>query len=369
MVKKVNPRKKGSPGWKYFPIWGLRILDDVGIHCPIFGDATLVSRTFIERHASTDPATSALLAGRGLREILEKQGRKEVEPAPLDRLLEAPPDSFVAVCRANPDDAYQYAQSIRALLTGTAALTSGVAKGFTTDPRSLYWAAVPTVVQANPAGETSTTYTVNVSNLVRLTPLSVHHADLLNSWQKGTPVSGRWVLSSESGLGGVLVGSYGSLSSLRKRIRDSAVILARAMEAGDLSLSILLSVVALEALLKEGNSSFDDLRQLTHAVFEDRNGPERIDRMIENRHSFAHAGCISRSAKDHSVDIVAAWVVLEFAARISAQIKTTQGFLEHMRERALGLRTAESLRQKGWAELAKEVEDAVKQTGPRSEPA
>jgi hypothetical protein len=350
-------------GWICYPLWGLELAENgIGIDRPIFGDATLVTRGFIERYCPPDPRNLAagMFSGGGMRAVLAASQVDHAGPAPVDRLIDIPPGSFIAVRRQKPDDAQRYAESIRALLTGTSVLTSGVAKGFAMTPLPLQWAAIPSRVQLDPAGNLQTQYTVVASNFIYLTPVVVSHRQLTESWTAGAPILGSWRVYRDDPLSKALVGEWAKLTTLRRRIRQAASTLARAMESSDSTLSTLLGVVALETLLKDGASSFQEIEQLASCVFEGTAGPPEIARLFSNRHKIAHEGHVPQGEREHSREISAAWGLILLAVLASAELSTPTEFLEHLRGRVLARRVGDQLRAKDLPDLATQVEQAAR---------
>jgi hypothetical protein len=259
-------------GWNCFPLWGLEMAENGhGLDNPIFGDATIVSRTYLQKYAPADPIAAALLSGGGLRAAIEDSA-EFAGPAPIDRLIDIPPSAFLAVRRSKVDDATRYAESIRALLTASAVLTSGVPKGFSLTPLPLQWEASPGRARLDDGGKLQIDYRITASNFIHLTPIRVCHRQLSDAWQSGSTIQGTWRLSKDDALSKVLVGDWSSLTGLRRRIRDAASTLARAMESTDNALSTLFAVVALEILLKDGASDFAAMEEMAGCIFRNRSG-------------------------------------------------------------------------------------------------
>jgi hypothetical protein len=347
-------------GWICYPIWGLEIAEHgFGLEQPIFGDATIIPRSYLQKQAPADAISMALFSGGGLRTVLETGTAEMAGPAPVERLIDIPPDAFIAVRRKKPEDALRYAESIRALLTATAVLTSGQAKGFAMTPLPLHWSAIPSRVQLNRSGQLEVDYKIVASNFIHLTPIRVTHKDLRESWQSGSPVQGSWKIHKEDPLSKVLVGDWNSLSGLRKRLRSAASTLARAMESTDATLSTLFATVALELLLKDGSTDFKELEEMAGSIFSGANGAPEISRLFTNRHKIAHEALAPVREADHSQEIAAAWAIILMGAVASEQLATVDEFLEHLRGRVLARRVAEQLRTKGREDLADEVERAA----------
>jgi hypothetical protein len=286
-------------GWIFYPLWGLELEENgFGLEKPIFGDATLVTRNFIVARSPSNPIAANVLSGGGLKSMLKASGADFAGPAPIERLIDIPPDSFIAVRRANPNDGAKYAESIRALFTSSAVLTSGVAKGFAMTPLALHWAAIPARVMLDGNGLPQTRYSVAVSNFIHLTPLRVTHKSLREAWQTGTAIQGTWRMFKDDVLSKALVGDWSSLSGLRKRIRSCASTLARAMDSSDMTLSTLHAVAALEMLLKDGKADFREMEEMATAIFEGPNGPPEMQRLFRYRHQIAHEAGNERTTKN-----------------------------------------------------------------------
>jgi hypothetical protein len=185
-------------GWTCYPIWGIELAENgFGLEKPIWGDATLVTRSYLQKFAPTHPVAATMLSGGGLREALEAGGATFAGPAPVERLIDIAPGAFIAVRRKDPDDALRYAESVRALLTGTAVLTSGQAKGFAMTPLPLHWAAIPSRVRLDPSEHLQIDYNVVVNSFIHLTPVSVSHRQLSESWNNGKPIHGTWAIHKQ----------------------------------------------------------------------------------------------------------------------------------------------------------------------------
>ncbi|WP_148314151.1 hypothetical protein [Sorangium cellulosum] len=355
-------------GWSCYPIWGIELADNaIGLEKPIFGDATLVTRAYVQTFAPADPVAASMLSGGGVRQALDKSSF--AGSAPIERLIDIPPGAFIAVRRSKPEDAVRYAESVRALLTATSVLTSGQGKGFAMTPLPLHWAAVPSYVRLNQAGQLQIDYHMVVNNFIHLQPIRVTHKQLRDSWNSGSTIQGSWTISREHALSKALIGDWGSLSPLRRRVRGAACTLARAMESTDPTLSTLFTVVALESLLKEGASGFAEMAELAACIFEGPNGPADIARLFGNRHKVAHEAISPAGTADHAKEIFAAWALVFLAAMSAEALTSPAQLLEHLRGRVLARRIAKRLRENGRTDLAAEVENEAKQLpkkGPTS---
>lgn len=354
-------------GWICYPIWGLEMVENGhGLDLPVFGDATIVTRTFLQKFAPSDSMCAALMSGGGLRQVLEIGPSEMAGPAPIERLIDIPPGAFIAVRRQSPDDAVRYAASIRAFLTATAVLSSGQAKGFSLTPLPLQWSAMPFQIRLNAAGLLEAQYQIVASNFIHLTPVLVSHKQLRDSWENGTPVQGTWNIHKEGPLSKVLVGDGNLLSGLRRRVRDAASTLARAMESTDTTMSTLFGVVALETLLK-GATDFKELEDMATSIFDSASGPAEISRLFSNRHRVAHeAKGPSDGEAQHSQEIAAAWALILVGAMASEDLTTVPQFIEHLRGRVLARRLAKQLRDKGEDDLADKVELAATLLGKKA---
>ena len=155
----------------------------------------------------------------------------------------------------------------------------------------------------------------------------------------------------------VLVGCWSKLTPLRRRIRAAASILAHAMESTDTALSSLFGVVALEHLLKEGDSSFAEVEAMACSAVEGPTAREDISRLFSNRHEVSHEAKAPAGGHQHSQEIFTAWAVFAFAAKAaSIKLSSVKEFREHLRGRVLARQTGEQLREKGKSELADKVE-------------
>lgn len=354
-------------GWTCYPIWGIELAENGhGLEKPIWGDATLVTRGFLEKHAPAHPVAAPLFSGGGLRQVLENGPSPYVGPAPIERLIDIPPGAFIAVRRKDPDDAVRYAESIRALLTATAVLTSGQGKGFAMTPLPLHWAAIPSRVRLDPSGNLQIDHQMVVNSFIHLTPVRVTHRQLSESWDKGTPISGQWHIHKDHPLSKALIGSWDTLSPLRRRVRDAASTLARAMESTDMTVSTLFSVVALEGLLKDGASDFKEMEELVSCIFEGPNGAPDISRLFGNRHKVAHEARVPNKTIEHGKEIAAAWGLVLLAAMASEQMTSPAQLLDHLRGRVLAKRLAKRFRENNKGDLAAEVELAATALPERS---
>jgi hypothetical protein len=149
-----------------FPLWGLNIVGDDGLDKPIYGDATLVSRDFVVSRASPKPEAAHLLSGGGFRDFLVRT-EANLSHVSVDNLVEMAPGSFIAVRRKKDDEAARYAQSIRAFLSGSYVLTGGQPKGFSMNPWSMHWSAIPTRVWQTADGRTSCDYEISLASCLR----------------------------------------------------------------------------------------------------------------------------------------------------------------------------------------------------------
>ncbi len=347
-------------GWNLYPIWGLELQPNgIGLERPIFGDATLVTREFVAKLAPNDPRLSAILSGSGLRALLESQGATHAATAPIERLIDIAPGAFIAVRRSDQESALRYAECICALLTGSAVLTSGEAKGFSLSPLALHWATIPGWVRLNKGGELQSDYKVIISSFINQIPLAVSHRQLSDSWTRNDPVAGTWRLYSQDHLSRALVGDRGTSKGLGNRIRDASVILTKAMASTDPALSTIFATVALETLLKSGASAFAELEEMATCIFSGDRGPAELSRLIGNRHRAAHEAKPPASAEEHVQEIAAAWVLVNMAAIAAANGLDASQYLDHLRGRVEARRVAARLRLLGRNDLADEVEQAA----------
>jgi len=345
--------------WIFFPLWGLELAENgLGLEKAIFGDATVVTRSFIRDQAPAHPLTAAMMSGEGLRRVVEASPAEFGGPAPVSRLIDIPPDCFIAVRRRKPEDAVRYAESVRTLLTASFVLTSGQAKGFAMTPLSLHWAAPPYRVMLDEKSQLQTQYKIVVSNLIHLTPVSVTHKQLREAWNTGSAIQGSWRMWRNDPLSKVLIGDWGSLSSLRKRIRSAASTLARAMESTDMTVSTLFAVVALEMLLKDGATDFAEMEELASSIFDGAGGPKEISRLFEARHKVAHEAAVREEQELHSQEVVATWITVSLAAMAAEELTTVDELLTHLRGRVQARKLATQFREQGKIDLADQIETA-----------
>jgi len=353
-------------GWICYPLWGLKLADNgFGLDKPIFGDATIVTPSFVAKHGPTDPTGAAMLSGAGLSDVLDATSSDSVGPAPTSNFVEVPPHSFIAVRRSHPEVAAKYAQSIRSLLTASCVLSSGHIKGFSLSPLALHWATIPTQVRLDANDNLQAEYKVIVNNAIHLTPVGVTHKALRDSWENGLPVIGTWKLHREDTLSKVFVGDWNSLSPLRKRLRSAASTLARAMEFTDPTVSTLHAVVSVEMLLKEGGTGFRELEELATCAFDGQNGPPEIGRLFSQRHKIAHEAATRDDHEQHAQELSAVWMLLLLAAHVSDSVSSVEGLLRHLRGRIRARQTAEDLCELGYSELAQQVRHAATMLIPR----
>lgn len=353
-------------GWHLYPLWGLELEPNgFGLESPVFGDATLVTRNFVEKQAPSEPSVAGMFSGGGLRTLLESQGATRAGSAPLDRLIDIPPGAFIAVRRRDSAAAQRYAESLCALLTGTSVLTAGSAKGFAMSPLALQWSAIPAWVRQNTNGELQIDYKVIASSFVHLTPISVSHKQLIDSWEKNVPIGASWRIHRDAPLAKALVGDWGSLGPLRRRIRDAAITLTKAMGSPDPALSTLFAAVALEQLLKDGASNFAEVEEMAKSIFSGSRGPDELSRLIGNRHKVAHEARGPENSEDHVREIGATWALFHLAAIAADSGLDTAEFLDHLRGRVEARRVAARLRAVGRPELADEVDRAATHLVPR----
>lgn len=347
-------------GWICYPLWGLDLEDDdPGFAKPIFNDATIVSRHYLQKHCPLAPDAAEVFSGGGIRGVLEAASFDNVGPALTKHLIDIPPTAFIAVRRKKPEDGFRYAESIRTLLTGSAVLTSGQTKGFALTPIPLHWAAMPSTLQLNSKGQLQVQYKIIASNFIHLTPIRVSHRALLESWETGRAVHGSWRIGKNDPLSKALVGDWKSLTALRKRVREAAIILARAMESTDETISTLFSVVSLEILFRGGTSSFAETEELATSAFAGPSGPAEVSRLFSNRHKVAHEATRPDVQTGHSQEVAAAWAPVLLAAMAAEELSSPEEFFDHLRGRVLARRTGDRLRQAGKPELADEVERAA----------
>jgi hypothetical protein len=338
--------------WKFYPLWGLDVVDDQGLESPIFGDATIVSRQFIAGRASGNRQAAHLLSGGGFRDFL-RQSNAQFTHVSAENLVEMPPGAYIAVRRKKDDEAARYGQSIRALLTSSFVKTGGQVKGFSMNPWSMHWSAIPNRVWVTADGRTSCEYAISVSNCLHLRPLMITQDDLRASWNSGTPVCGTWRVSREDALSGALVGTWKSLSPLRQRIRDASIVMSRAMESPDNAILTLFGTVSLEILFGS-QAGFQDLEELANSLFSGEQGPDEISNMISNRHQVAHRA-LSPDTEGQTREVGAGWFLLIAAAEIARYVSSVDEFIEHLRGRVEAARMAERLRTQGQDELARQV--------------
>lgn len=369
MTKPTNVRRAEAPikGWSLHPIWGLEMAEHgFGVGQPLFGDATIVSRSFVRNLAPKEPLAQEIFSGSGIREVFEQSGVLAAGPAPIEQLVEIPPGAFIAVRREAAEDAHAYAESIRALLTASYVLTAGQApKGFALSSLPLHWTAATSRVYSDGDG-LKTERRVTASYFVHLTPIRVTHKAFRESWENRTAIVGSWRLHKDDAFSRALVGPQNKLSGLRRRIREAGITLGRAMESTHPSLSTLFGTVALESLLRDGSASFADAEAMAASVFSSSSGPTEISRLFANRHKVAHEATTPESETEHAQEIAAAWGVLLMAAMAAEDLKTVEDFRQHLRNRVLAGRVAKTLRDKGETDLADQLELVATYTAQRA---
>jgi hypothetical protein len=347
-------REKGfiMSQWKFFPIWGLNVVDDQGLESPIFGDATIVSRQFIASRASSNPEAANLLSGGGFRDFLQRNNT-QLSHVSVEDLVEMPPGAYIAVRRKKDDDAARYGQSIRALLTSTFVKTGGQVKGFSMNPWSMHWSAIPKRVWMTADDRTSCEYTISVSNCLHLRPLLITQDALRKSWSTGTPVCGTWRMFQEDALSNALVGPWQSLSPLKQRIRDASIVMSRAMESPDNAILTLFGTVSLEILFGS-KTGLKDLEELANSLFSGERGPDEISSMISNRHQVAHRA-LSPDSEGQAREVGAGWFLIIAAAEIARHVSSVDDFIAHLRNRVEAAKVAARFRAQGNDELAEQV--------------
>ena len=352
-------------GWSCYPIWGLAMSENGhGLEQPVFGDATIVSPSFIRRWSSEQGSAADIMGGDGFERLFEESDITSAGPAPVENLVSTKPTAFIAVRRKAPEDALRYAESIRALLTASCVLTSGTTKGFALTPIPLQWSPIPSHVRLDDDEKLAIDYRVVASNFIHLTPLVVSHRALRNAWETGQPVMNSWRLHKEDALSKVLVGDGRRFGGLGKRIRDAAATLARAMESTDTCVSTLFAAVAIEGLLRDNRGNFEQIEQMASCIFTSTLGPPEIQRLFSNRHKVAHEAAEPVGGISHIQEIGAAWGVILLAAMAAESVTSTDEFLRHMRGRVLARQMATQLRENGRHDLAAEVEEAATHIGP-----
>lgn len=340
--------------WSFHPLWGLCVTRCEGLADPIFGDATIVSRDFITTRASPNAQAAALISGGGFKQVLEQSGASRVGSVDTLDLVEKSPGCFIAVNRKKAEDAQRYAQSIRAFLTGTYVKSGGAAKGFSMDPRSMFWSAIPDRVWQTSDGRMSCNYRVSASNHLHLTPVTSTQEQLRTSWSSAGPAYGTWSISKSDALADVLIGNL--RNKLHMRIRDACIVLSRAMESSDSIALTLFGAVALETLL--GGGGFSDMEAMATCLFSGDLGPEEIAALFTDRHKLAHQAIVPESDEKKARQIFAAWAVLFGACEIARAMQqpSTEGFMAHLRGRVEARALAGRFRQQGANELADNIE-------------
>ena len=104
--------------WILFPLYSLKIVEpDAWLEDPLFGDATLVSRSALQKHLGPD--NSPLLSHGKLSDALGSEAIASVG-LPLTQLVEIEPLSYIAVRDVGDNSKnVRRATEIRALLSAT----------------------------------------------------------------------------------------------------------------------------------------------------------------------------------------------------------------------------------------------------------
>lgn len=346
-----------SKPWSFYPLYGLEVRQQTkGLSAPIFGDATILSYDYLHdwcrEHADT----------RGIPLILGAKARDQMivpdlPGASADRLIEATPDSFIAVCRKKEEESTRYARSIRAFMTATLILHARVRAGFTMTPWSLFWHLQPTRVWMGKQGLSGNRNVVANEHIVRI-PISVTEEALQKSWDVGTTLDcqhEKWHIHKESLPAKILIGPAKSLNKLRLSLRDAASALAAGMESHDLRTLILVAVVSMERFFH--SDGFEELRQFTRIFNQDPKQRDDVNEIIDWRNLTAHEGFgygePSRELANKA--ILWAWMFFSIAASLSQNFGTREEMIQYLRTQVRIAGISEELRSHGHDQLATEL--------------
>ena len=283
MSKRPN---KTRPAWQFFPLYGLSIQEDDGLHAPIFGDATLVSPSFVEQAIrSSGSKPHALLQGGRIADVLPVETLDGLGP-PRTHLTEIPPPAFLAVRRR--DDLHQAkrrADEIRALLSASMFMRASRLQAFASEPREIAWYAVASGTEVAHGQPTTAQIKVVMNEHVIQNPLEARKKDLRKSWKTGAIIRTRdnlqWDIHREHPVMRLL-GEQGK-KGRPTRLVDAALHLQRTTCAVSYSIQLRMAVTALEYLLS--TNRFEDLRDRALPFFR---GDPRLDRVLEARNELTH---------------------------------------------------------------------------------
>lgn len=336
--------ERSRPAWQFFPLYGLSIQEDDGLHAPIFGDATLVSPPFVEQAIrSTGNKPHPLLMGGPLTEALPPEAWKGIGP-PREHLTEIAPPTFIAVRRRDdPVSAKRRAEEIRSLLSASMFLRARRSTAFAGEPREVVWYAAAGQTEVGYGRPASAQIKIVMNEHVIHRPLEARKKDLRKSWRTGRLIGNQddleWDIHSKHPVLRLL-GEQGKGHRPHKLI-DAALHLQRTACATSYGVQLRMAVTAFEQLLS--TNRFEDLRDRALPFF---GGDPRLDHLLDARHKLTHQFWVPEedAAKQVARDaIVMAWLLFDIRVGYAESFESEEQYVRFLDAQARAQRLDDAL--------------------------
>lgn len=330
MAKRARGNRKGNrrekpPAWQFFPIYGVRIDDDDGLHAPIWGDATLISRDNLTRLVQHGAEAMHPLLVHG--KVSEALDLKELDSiGNMESLVEIVPKSYVAVRHRSSNEASQRrANRVRALLNATLFLRGKRATAFCGDSREYAWflSAQGILVEPRKKVEASLRPFVNPNIVQR--DLHVSKESLRRSVKYGTPIeadgTSTWDIHEKHAVCTLLNSS--KQSKFEERLVGAALLTQDAACTPSEFSKLQMAVTAVERVLNTSSYQLLERRARCFVVSERPN----IQTILAKRHELTHEGRTGdeQAIADVAQDAVAlAWLLFDVATAFSEHFNGEQ---------------------------------------------
>lgn len=316
--------------WKFFPLYGLQIVEDDGLKSPLFGDATLIS-------LQSAMTLVAQISSKAHADILSRPMTAELHNPqtmpPKEYLVEFPPDCIIAVRCVRDDDALLRAREIQAFLSATLMLRGRLLTAFASSPSALTWSVDHSSISVDKQSRHSATRTVKVNPNVVMHRLTVSKQALRDSWRSGAALlsfAQHWDIHTTHPVSEIL--------ALRKTgkqwLNELRVIGIRVNDACCANMPqhrLQMAVSTIESLMRSRKFEVVQERARTWEL-SIPNGPT-FDQVLDARHDFVHKGKLPKDPDKYAtVSLVSAWILYDFACAFAMKFPSGEqweAFLEH----------------------------------------
>lgn len=364
--------ERPASGWRFFPIYGIKVLNDDGLRQPTFGDAAIVDRDsvmaeMIATHGSTADLHHFLIHGRLTGTIpLDNVG------VPAEHLFEAQPPSYIAVRPYGGEvAAKRHADLLRAMLTLSMFMRGTRLQAFADEPRQVAWSAAPGRISLDADAPPQSQMHIVLNEHVWHRPLAVTQRALRESWRTGSLIENseslHWDIHREHPICALL--GQVRKGQRQERLADTALHFQRAACTSNYTAQLQMAVTTIERLLYTSDAK--KLRQRAHLCLGDGE-LKNLDAVLTARHEFVHDGKV---ADDEEVKQLAkralmlAIVFFDFAVGHLSNFPTAEAYEHFLDLHGDAARLEASLQRlvdrEAAASVTKSIREAIKHLSPR----